>query len=77
MRRLLLLAGAAALAFSMNSVLAQDAGKTKAKPKPSPARTAVSIECSKQADAKNLHGKARRAFRAKCRRDSGKTASSK
>ena len=75
MRRLLLLAGAAALAFSMNSVLAQDAGKTK--PKPSAARTAASIECSKQADAKGLHGKERRTFRARCRKDLGKTAKSK
>jgi hypothetical protein len=77
MRRLLLLAGAAALAFSMNSVLAQDAGKAKAKPKPSAARTAASIECSKQADAKGLHGKERRTFRARCRKDLGKTAKSK
>jgi hypothetical protein len=31
-----------------------------------PARSAKSIECSKQADAKALHGKERRVFRAKC-----------
>lgn len=32
-------------------------------------RTAISIECSKQADAKGLHAKARKVFRAKCRKD--------
>ena len=30
---------------------------------------AISIECSKQADAKGLHAKARKLFRAKCRKD--------
>jgi hypothetical protein len=30
-------------------------------------RTAASIECSKEADAKNLHGKERKAFRASCK----------
>jgi hypothetical protein len=36
-----------------------------ADPKP---RSAKSIECSKQADAKGLHGKERQAFRSKCKR---------
>jgi hypothetical protein len=31
-------------------------------------RTAASLECSKQADAKNLHGKAREAFRNACKK---------
>ena len=73
MSRLLLLAGAAALAFSMNSVLAQDAGKTK----PDQAAHGSSIECSKQADAKGLHGKQRRVFRSQCKRDLAKAAKSK
>jgi hypothetical protein len=30
------------------------------------ARSAASLECSKQADEKGLHGKARKSFRAKC-----------
>jgi hypothetical protein len=30
--------------------------------------SAASIECSKQADAKNLHGKARKQFRSSCRK---------
>lgn len=36
-----------------------------AAPKP---RTAKSIECSKLADAKGLHGKERKIFRAKCKK---------
>jgi hypothetical protein len=31
-----------------------------------PARTAASMECSRQADEKGLHGKARKHFRSKC-----------
>ena len=36
---------------------------------PAMSRTAISMECSKQADAKGLHAKARKLFRAKCRKD--------
>ena len=36
---------------------------TTAKP-----RSAKSIECSKLADAQNLHGKKRKVFRAKCKK---------
>lgn len=32
-------------------------------------RTAVSIDCSKQADAKGLHGKDRKKFRSECKKD--------
>ena len=39
--------------------------KTTVSAKP---RTAESIECSKQADAKGLHGKERRKFRSSCKR---------
>lgn len=31
-------------------------------------RTAASLECSKQADAKGLHGDARRKFRSECKK---------
>lgn len=31
-------------------------------------RTAKSLECSKQADAKNLHGKPRKAFMRTCKK---------
>jgi len=41
--------------------------KTKsAAKKPKAERSAKSMECSKQADEKSLHGKARQKFRAKC-----------
>lgn len=32
-------------------------------------RTAKSLECSKQADAKGLHGKERQKFRATCKKE--------
>lgn len=35
---------------------------------PAKPRTAESIECSKQADAKGLHGEERRRFRAVCKK---------
>ena len=38
------------------------------KAEPPKERTAKSIECSKQADAKGLHGKPRQEFRAKCKK---------
>jgi hypothetical protein len=41
------------------------AEKKKGETKP---RTAKSIECSKQADAKGLHGKERKIFRSKCKK---------
>jgi hypothetical protein len=44
--------------------------KKKAEKKP---RTAIPIECSKQADAKGLHGKERKTFRSKCMKDGKKT----
>jgi hypothetical protein len=34
-------------------------------------KQAISKSCSQQADAKGLHGKARKAFRAKCKRHGG------
>jgi hypothetical protein len=40
-----------------------DAAKAKVE------QTAKSKECSAQADAKGLHGKARKSFRSKCKRD--------
>lgn len=37
-----------------------------------PERTAASLECSKQADAKGLHGKERKKFRSDCKKNAGK-----
>ena len=36
-------------------------------------RTDVSLECSKQADAKKLHGEERRKFRSTCKKAGGKS----
>lgn len=33
-----------------------------------PERTAKSLECSKQADAKNVHGKVRKTFMRQCKK---------
>jgi predicted outer membrane protein len=56
------------------------AGSAFAQPKPSTApaakapvvHSAASIECSKQADAKGLHGKERKKFRSECKRGAAK-----
>jgi hypothetical protein len=37
-----------------------------------PSKQAISKACSDQANAKGLHGKARKSFRAKCKRHGGK-----
>lgn len=49
------------------------AAKSAATPKATKPRTAASLECSKQADAKGLHGKERKKFRSECKRNAGKT----
>jgi hypothetical protein len=59
-------------AFCASAALAQTtpaAPPAKTAPKvkpPETPRSAESIECSKQADAKGLHGKPRQTFRANC-----------
>lgn len=35
-------------------------------------RSAISLECSKQADAKGLHGKERKKFRSQCKKSAAK-----
>jgi hypothetical protein len=67
---MLVLCGALA-GFSASPVLAQNASSTSAMPAAKPAHSAKSIECSKEADAKGLHGKARKHFRSACKH--GKT----
>ena len=44
-----------------------DATKTEAKA-PAKPRTAASLECSTEADAKGLHGKERKKFRSECKK---------
>jgi hypothetical protein len=44
------------------------ADSSKADSKAEKPRTAASLECSKQADTKGLHGDARRKFRSECKK---------
>jgi hypothetical protein len=66
------LAAAATLALLSGGVAqaqtAAPAAKTEAAGKVKAPRTAKSLECSKEADAKGLHGKERKKFRSKCKR---------
>lgn len=77
----LMLAGSAFAQTATPATPAAPAAKTEpaktapaktATPKEKPERTAASLECSKQADAKGLHGKERRKFRSECKKSAGK-----
>jgi hypothetical protein len=58
-----------AVSFTTVSYAETATTPTTTTPKKTPApRSAKSIECSKLADAKGLHGKERRVFRAKCKK---------
>lgn len=54
----------AALVAIGSAAFAQTKEKTPGKP-----RSAASLECSKQAEEKGLHGKARKTFRKKCMKE--------
>jgi len=71
MPKFVLLAGVMALTLCGAVAFAQGAGKANPAAGVAP-RTAASIECSRQADAKGLHGKARHSFRSKCKREMAK-----
>jgi psiF repeat len=72
----LLLTGSAFAQATAPATPAPAAPAAKATPAPAaPAekkaekpRTAASLECSKEADAKGLHGKERKKFRSECRK---------
>ncbi|HWB44008.1 MAG TPA: PsiF family protein [Hyphomicrobiaceae bacterium] len=64
MQKVLAIATLAA-ALSLGSALTVAAATSKP-------RSAASIECSKQADAKGLHGKERKKFRAACKKEMAK-----
>jgi len=57
------------LAIGTGTAWAEDAA---APSKMSAERKAISKSCSEQADAKGLHGKARKHFRSECKRHGGK-----
>jgi psiF repeat len=67
------------LAFAASLLLAAPTFAQTAAPAPAKTekpRSAASIECSKEADAKGLHGKERKKFRSECKAQakSGATA---
>jgi hypothetical protein len=66
MRNAFILTGAALLLCSLSLVEAAAAAPTT--------RSTASIACSKEADAKGLHGKARKKFRSECKKASGRRA---
>jgi hypothetical protein len=67
-----ILVGASALVLALGIAGVQAAPKKKGPVH----HTAASLECSRQADAKGLHGKARHKFREACKRQA-RHASSK
>jgi hypothetical protein len=56
--------------FLMGSAFAETAAPATSAPaaKPAVVHSAASMECSKEADAKGLHGKERKKFRSECKR---------
>jgi psiF repeat-containing protein len=62
----LLLMGAASAQTTAPAKTEAPKADTKA-PKAEKPRTAASLECSKEADAKGLHGKERKKFRSECK----------
>ncbi len=68
----------AVASFSLSPAFAQDTTTTAPSGAAAPAakpmmkeRSAKSIECSKEADAKGLHGEARKQFRSECKKGGG------
>ena len=66
----LLLMGAASAqtAVPAKTEATKSEAKAPAEKKAEKPRTAASLECSKEADAKGLHGKERRKFRSECKK---------
>ena len=71
---LVVLCSLASSAFAQTPAPAKDAPKTETKA-PAPAekkaekpRTAASLECSKEADTKGVHGKERKKFMSECKK---------
>jgi phosphate-selective porin len=59
-------------AFAQSTAPAAPAPAAKAAPEEKKAekpRTTASLECSKEADAKGLHGKERKKFRSECKKN--------
>ena len=67
----LLLAGSALAQTPAPAASPAPAAKAEKAQKP---RTAASLECSKEADAKGLHGKERKKFRSDCKKQASDKA---
>ncbi|WP_426439967.1 PsiF family protein [Bradyrhizobium genosp. P] len=67
---LLLMGGAFAQTPAAPAATPAPAATTKMSKDTKP-HTAASIECSKEADAKGLHGKERKKFRSECKKSGG------
>ena len=67
----LLLAGSALAQTPAPAASPAPAAKAEKAQKP---RTAASLECSKEADAKGLHGKERKKFRSDCKKQAADKA---
>jgi hypothetical protein len=67
----LLLAGSAPAQTPAPAATPAPTAKAEKAQKP---RTAASLECSKEADAKGLHGKERKKFRSECKKQSADKA---
>jgi hypothetical protein len=77
MKKISMLALCVALAagFGVSPVLAQSASSSSTMTMAKPTHTAKSIECSKEADAKGLHGKKdRKPFMRQCKKDAAAKA---
>ncbi|MDB5616733.1 MAG: hypothetical protein JWQ24_971 [Tardiphaga sp.] len=59
--------------MTKSAPVAKTAPEAKSEAKTAKPRTEVSLECSKQADAKGLHGKERHKFRSDCKKTGGKS----
>lgn len=66
---LLLASSAFAQTAATTTPAAPAAKSAPAEKKAEAPRTAASLDCSKQADAKGLHGKERKKFRSECKKD--------
>ncbi|WP_439924160.1 PsiF family protein [Nitrobacter sp. JJSN] len=67
-----LLLGGTAFAQTMAPATPAPASKMAPAAKAEKPRTAASLECSKEADAKGLHGKERKKFRSECKAKAAK-----
>lgn len=63
-----LVSAGVAVLFAANVAFAETAAAPAPAPADAAAKAAKSKECSKEADAKGLHGKARKKFREACKK---------